>query len=436
VVDSFWRPDRDGFRVAAAESAGPSGLGLRLTVIKGKAIICFAGEDWWYHHPHSKNHIMRRLARAGNRVLFVNSISMGLPSINNPDLLAKIRRKLASYARFVRRTEEGIIVTSPITIPFYSNQIVRAMNRWLLIAQIKLLQVAFRLWRPILWIAIPTAGEVAGRLGESVLIYQVSDKYEANRMDHATPGYLIRQMHCELLERADLVYFSGRKLFEEETAAHPEISSKSKLLEQAVDFDHFASATACESILLPEDIAAIPAPRLGYFGAIDSWLIDQELIKYVSRKRPNWHWVLIGLKAVRLEIEDLPNVHYLGSKPYAELPRYARAFEVCVLPWVTNNQFVSYGSAIKVREYLATGKPVVITPLYEYEPFRGLLQIASSYDDFIAKVEDALTRDSLEKRRARQQSVKGATWDARAESVSRDIENLINHPCPSGGVGR
>src|SRR5262249_44296266 len=146
----------------------------------------------------------------------------------------------------------------------------------------------------------------------------------------------------------------------------PEIAAKAKLLEQAVDFDHFAAATS-RDWELPEDLYEIPQPRLGYFGAIETWLLDQRLIRYISERRSDWHWVLLGLKAARLDIEDLPNVHYLGSKPYAEMPRYAAGFDACVLPWVTDNEFVSYGSAIKVREYLATGKPVVMTPLYEYE---------------------------------------------------------------------
>jgi glycosyltransferase involved in cell wall biosynthesis len=393
-------------------------------MIRGKSIICFAGEDWWYHHPHSKNHIMRRLARAGNRVLFVNSISMGLPSLKSAGLWAKIKRKLKSYARPLRRTEEGIRVVSPPVLPFYGSRLGRAINRWLLIAQMKLLMVAFDLRDPVLWIAIPTARDVAGRLGESILIYQVSDKYDANQMDHATGSELITEMHRELLARADLVYYSGRKLLETEVNDDSRIGSKAKLLEQAVDFDHFASATGA-SWPPPDDLASIPTPRLGYFGAIEPWLLDQEMIRYVSRKRPEWHWVLLGLKASRLEIEDLPNVHYLGSKPYSEMPQYASSFQVCVLPWVTDNEFVSYGSAIKVREYLATGKPVVITPLYEYEHLDGILRIARGYDDFIAKVEDALSGDCEAKRIARQQAVRESTWEVRTEEVSRDIERLL-----------
>src|SRR5213078_1151246 len=92
---------------AAVSPAGVPGL-YRAKVIQGHSIICFAGEDWWYHHPHSKYHLMRRFAKAGNRVIFVNSISMGLPALGNKDLLPRVLRKLRSYARLARSTPEGV----------------------------------------------------------------------------------------------------------------------------------------------------------------------------------------------------------------------------------------------------------------------------------------------------------------------------------------
>ncbi len=389
-------------------------------MLKNRSIICFAGEDWWYHHPHSKNHIMKRLARE-NRVMFINSISMGLPSVRSADFFAKIRRKLRSMAKFVRRSPEGIVVVTPVVTPFFGSAAGRALNRVLLVAQIRLLMLLYGFGRTVLWVAIPTAKDVVGRLREDVLVYQVSDKYEANTMDHAAKQGLIRSLHEELLDRADLVYYSGRKLFEEATN-HKE---KSHLLEQAVDFDHFASTTAKTDHVLPEDIARIPKPVLGYFGQVDSWLIDQKMVRYVTERRPDWQWVFIGLKARPLEIEELPNVHHLGSKNYYDLPAYASHFDVCVLPWVTDNEFVNYGSAIKVREYMATGKPVVITPLYEYEPFDGPLRIARSYDHFIELVEQAIADGDAERRAQRQALVKDKTWDVRTEQVSDQIEQAL-----------
>ena len=126
-------------------------------MLKDRSIICFGGEDWWYHHPHSKNDLMRIFARAGNKVIFVNSISMGLPSLTNKDILPKIGRKLKSYAKLARKTEEGITVISPATIPFYGNAATRKINQKLLELQISLLAKKNGLTKPILWIAIPLA---------------------------------------------------------------------------------------------------------------------------------------------------------------------------------------------------------------------------------------------------------------------------------------
>ncbi|MDQ3907993.1 MAG: glycosyltransferase, partial [Acidobacteriota bacterium] len=120
-----------------------------------------------------------------------------------------------------------------------------------------------------------------------------------------------------------------------------------------------------------------------------------------------------------------PNAHFLPAVAYEELPRYAAGFDVCVLPWETERAFTSYGSAIKVREYLATGKPVVISPLPEYEPMKDVLRIARGREDFFRLVEDALAEDDAQAARRRQEAVKQGTWDARAEWVSRLVEDAL-----------
>ena len=393
----------------------------------GKSIICFGGEDWWYHHPHSKNHLMRRFARAGNKVIFVNSISMGLASMKNKDLLPRVARKLKSYAKLARATPEGITVVSPAALPFFGSRASRAANRHLLSAQIGTLARSRGLKNPILWIAIPTAVEMIGRMNESLVVYQVSDKYDANTMDHATDPATIRKLHERALDSADIILYSGRKLLAEATRAQ----ERSYLLEQAVDFEHWSRVGSGE-LEVAAEVACIPRPRIGYFGAIEPWLVDQELIKRASVERPSWRWVFIGNRSRGLEIENLPNVHFLPPVKYDELPRYAAGFDVCVLPWETERAFTSYGSAIKVREYLATGKPVVIAPLPEYEPMADVLRIARSRDDFLRLVEDALHEEGEEKARARQSSVMSGTWDARAGWVSDLIEEALKKKSAAG----
>jgi glycosyltransferase involved in cell wall biosynthesis len=378
--------------------------------LEGESIVCFAGEDWWYHHPHSKNHLLKRYATQ-NKVLFVNSITMGLPSMSNPDFFLKIKRKLKSYMRWLRRVPEGLWVMTPFNVPLYGSRIGRWLNRILLLAQVRLAMWVLKMSRPILWVAIPTAAELAGCFGEKILLYQVSDKYETNE-DSALSPQVIRDYDRQLKDAADVVMYSGRKLFQEATEANR------FFLEQAVDFEHFSNL----NVQAAPEMAGIPRPILGYFGTMD-YVMDTDLMTEVSRLRPEWHWVLLGLKSNLVKI-SAPNVHFLGSKPYRDLPRYVRDFDVCILPWRQKNTFTSYGSAIKVREYLATGKPVVIAPLYEYLNTPGL-RIYRSTEEFISHIEHALGSDTAELAVQRQAIVRYCTWDTRARQLAALIDSLL-----------
>jgi glycosyltransferase involved in cell wall biosynthesis len=380
--------------------------------LSGQSIVCFAGEDWWYHNPHSKNHILKRLAQH-NRVLFVNSITMGLPSIGNPDFFQKIKRKLRSYLRWLRKAPEGLWVMTPINVPLYGSSAVRALNRLLLALQLRLVMFILKLRHPIVWVAIPTAADVVSLLGAKLLVYQVSDKYDFNE-DSALSRAVIRDMDARLKQRAAVVMYSGRKLYEEAEFRHR------YFLEQAVDYERFANLPP----ETPPDIAVIPRPVLGYVGAADLYAMDVPLIERVAGVRPDWHWVFIGSKSNAVKL-SAPNIHFLGPKPYSELPRYYRHIDVCVLPWDQHNVFTSYRSAIKVREYLATGKPVVISPLYEYFHTPGI-RIYRSVEEFMTLVTEALASDTLCERQSRQAAVRDCTWDVRAREVAGLFRRLLD----------
>ncbi len=397
--------------------------------MKGRAILCFGGEDWWYHHPHANNHLMKRFAR-DNQVVFVNSISMGLPGPGSPEFLTKIRRKLRSYAKYLRRTPEGIWVITPILSPFFSNPVWRRVNRRLLVIQLRLLLRQLRIESPILWIAIPTARDMVGQFNESLVAYHVSDKYDANPVDTGGEVAFIRRLHEELITTADLVFYHGRQLLADAQQGR----EKSVLLEQAVDFEHFAAARrgpwACPPPLAP--IKRLGKPILGFFGAIERWQIDQSLIEHVSRHRPDWQFVFIGNKTAPLRVEALPNVHFIPAQPYAELPAFAAHFNVCIVPKDATQDIVKYTSATKVREYLATGKPVVIVPIPEFEPMADVVRIARTPDDFIHQVEACLTSDTEADADRRQMAVRDKTWDARFTEVAAILERQLSRSSAYG----
>jgi glycosyltransferase involved in cell wall biosynthesis len=384
--------------------------------LAGESIVCFAGEDWWYHHPHSKNHILKRLAR-NNKVLFVNSIGMGLPSISNADFFLKVKRKLKSYLRWFRKVPEGLYVLTAVSLPFHGVPWVRVLNRVVLTLQVRFVMVCCGMSKPIVWVAIPFAADVVKGLNPKLILYHVSDKYDANE-DSAVSRDLIRHLDIRLKKSADVVLYSGRKLYEESDLPNR------YFLEQAVDFEHFSQEAAKPA----PDILRIGRPILGYFGWID-YVMDVALIEEVARLRPDWNWVFIGTKSNLFDIHAT-NVHFLGPKPYNDLPRYLRQIDVCVLPWRRDHEFTNYGSAIKVREYMASGKPVVISPLYEYLKTPGV-RIYQSVHEFINAVEESLHNDSPQDRELRRNTVRDCTWDVRARELGALLRSLLDQPVPA-----
>lgn len=346
-------------------------------------------------------------------MIFVNSLGMGLPSVSSPDFFLKIRRKLKSYRRWLKKAPEGLWVMTPIALPFFGSAWARSLNRLLLNLQLRLAMWHCDMAHPIVWVAVPSAADVAESLRPKLVVYQVSDKYEAQE-DSVLSKDVIRGLHGRLLNMAGAVLYSGRKLFDEAVDVPHRV-----YLQQAVDYDHFAN----EALETAPEIASIPRPVLGYFGAMD-FVMDTALMMEVAQRRPEWHWIMIGLKSNLMQAVNAPNIHFLGTKPYSELPRYLRHFDICVLPWNLGSSFTAYGSAIKVREYLASGKPIVMAPLFEYLETPGI-RFYNGADDFIGKVEDALANDSPADRELRQSAMRECTWDARAREVGKLMKELM-----------
>ena len=191
----------------------------------------------------------------------------------------------------------------------------------------------------------------------------------------------------ELIDRADIVFTGGSSLYEAKKDRHPNVHC----FPSSVDRVHFLKARARQ--FDPADQEELPRPRLGFYGVIDE-RFDTELLEKVALMRPDWSFVMIG-PVVKISEEDLPkraNIHYLGSKTYAQLPSYLSGWNVALMPFAMNEstQFIS---PTKTPEYLAGAKPVVSTPVRDVVRHYGELEgvkIASSPQEFIAACEEAI----------------------------------------------
>jgi glycosyltransferase involved in cell wall biosynthesis len=378
-------------------------------LLRGRDMLCFSHD--WNGDPLSKTHLMRLLAR-DNRILWVNSIGYRAPSVNRADF-SRAFRKLAAATQPIREVERNLFVLSPLALPAYGVPALRALNAHLLRFQVKQAMRRLRFRRPINWVFNPAAGLIAGSLGEDQLIYYCVDEYTAFS---GVPTAALTALENGLLRRADLVIVSAERLYQSKSQVNP----RTVLVRHGVDHEHFRKALDPQTEI-PEDIAHLPRPRIGYFGLMSADWVNVDLLAGVASRFPGGSLVLLGKVAMDLSsLERLPNVHLLGRKPYASLPAYCKGFDVALIPFPISDVTLN-ANPLKAREYLAAGLPIVSTPIPEVEVL-GRCTIAAGPEAFSAAVEAALEVPGS--RRERSDCVRHQSWQARLDEIRKHMAPL------------
>ncbi|MCU1286071.1 MAG: hypothetical protein JWO13_2421 [Acidobacteriales bacterium] len=235
----------------------------------------------------------------------------------------------------------------------------------------------------ILWYYTPMALSFTAHLEPQAVVYDCMDELSAFK--GAPPELKIRE--SKLFRMADLVFTGGQSLYEAKRDKHPSVH----LFPSSIDAAHFKNARVMQPD--PTDQVGIPHPRLGFFGVLDE-RFDRALLHDAALARPDWHFVMVG-PVVKIDPKDLPkapNIHYLGSKQYRELPAYIAGWDVALLLFA-RNESTRYISPTKTPEYLAAGKPVVSTSIRDVvRPYGelGLVRIADAPEEFIGAVEQSM----------------------------------------------
>ena len=249
----------------------------------------------------------------------------------------------------------------------------------------------------------------------SRLIYDFVDDL---RVFHTEDSKRLEKEHGRLLKRATHVLVTAQLLYEQVQRDRPD----ALLCPNGVDYDHFARAQNTSKRAVPEDMELVlesGMPIVGYYGALAQWF-DYSLVRSVAAARQDLSFLLIGPdydgSFKRSGLIHLPNVHWLGAKPYEDLPSYLRHFDVGIIPFKLN-PITHAISPLKLFEYMAGGKPVVATPMRESMGYQGIIAAegAERFSDGLDRGLEA-ARDSdylaLIDRVARQN-----TWEKRAEQI-------------------
>ena len=376
----------------------------------GRDIVCFSND--WDGDPLSKMHAMKILARE-NRVLWVNSIGNRKPTASAKDL-KRIGKKLTSAMQGIRQRHPNIWVLSPLAIPFYGSEMVRAANGALLRAQVNRAMDKLGFKDVISWSFLPSSAPVSGNLGEELVVYHCVDEFSAFS---DAPAQQIRELEQRLLRKADVVICSSEKLRLDKARTN----LNAHLVQHGVDLEHFAKAFDPKTTI-PDEVKHLPGPVIGFWGLIADW-VDLRLIRHVADSFSGGSVVLLGSSTTDMSpLDGARNVHFLGRKPYADLPRYAKAFDVALMPFKVNELTLA-SNPLKVREYLAAGLPVVSTRIPEVERL-SVCRIGQDFDSVVREISAAISAGPGPSE-VRAAQVRSEGWEARVAEMQEIVASAL-----------
>lgn len=379
------------------------------------AIVCLSSQEWSVDLPTNRQQIMLRASRRGHEVLFVET-----GHFLGRHLWRLVRGKSrGSLARRLFATETvapGIRVRKALNlVPWgHKHRLPNTVNSLLTGKLLHFLTSGLPEPR-VLWLYDPCAARVAGACREAVAVYDCVDDYVEQAGANSHRRALVAASDRQAADTANVVFTTTSPLYKRLRR----INERTHLIPNAGDYDHFRPA-AERSFAAPE-VRNLARPIVGFAGNFIASKVDFDLLEAAARKRPEWTLLLIGPASpeTREKLEHLtrlPNVAWLGPKPYGELPRYIAAFDVGLIPYAAN-AYTRSCFPLKVYEYLAAGKPIVASGLPELAGMEPDVALVDSADELVAAVRAALDRVSSADRERRIALAARNSWETRTERL-------------------
>jgi GT2 family glycosyltransferase/glycosyltransferase involved in cell wall biosynthesis len=414
-------------RGAFKSFAGAQALCVKTADVSQRvSTIFFGGEDYWYHNRgHIDMQMIRRMSKYGP-ALYINSIVMQKPRlIGDKKFFKKLKRKFRSIMTGLKESREGFYVYSPFSLPFHHNAIGRGLNKAILKFQIRRVSKKLGLDKPLVWVACPAACDIALSMKRSRLVYQRTDRFEEfPNVDARVIGEYDRRLKAE----ADLTVFVNRELCKQESGQ----CKKAIYLDHGVDYELFAGAVKGKDI--PEQMRDIAGPMVGFFGGIDDHTFDLKFVEQVVDLLGDLKFVFVGNSSIDCSaLAARKNVVMVAQQPYDRIPHYGKCFDAAIMPW-RQNRWIQACNPVKLKEYLALGKPVISTPFAELNGYSDTVYSASTPREFADCIIRALAEDNEEKINARRAKVQSSSWDSKAQLVLKELfdgelSNVYSQAC-------
>jgi glycosyltransferase involved in cell wall biosynthesis len=373
-------------------------------------LLVFA--DDWGRHPSSCQHLVRRL-RADYPVLWANTVGTRRLKADGFTFRRGLE-KLQNWGKGLTKVDRQMWTIDLPMLPGMASAALRALNRQLVTARLRSVLAGLGMESPVILTTLPYIGWLVRGLRRRGLVYYCTDDYSHwPSADRET----MQQADRDMSREADLMLAASQALYR-----HHAGTGRCLYFPHGVDYTHFASVQ--EQEIAEPSVDRLPRPHVGFFGLIYEKL-DFALLEAVARSVPEGSLVLIGPHACSPpEFRRLPNVHFLGAKPYEDLPRFLAGLDVLLLPYL-DDPMIRQSGPLKLRECLSSGKPTVSIDVPEVRALAPHVRVASDRQTFVEAVHEALAEPPASPQaRARQQAVAGDGWDGRARLLAEHLGRL------------
>jgi len=403
-------------------------------MLEGQNILCFAPDPWgdiW----RNRHRLLSVLARQ-NRVLYVE------PRTKLRKLVRRLRDGEHSLGDFFRPRVEEVrenlfVYHDPLHLPRTEKPVIGPFVEW---RRDRLLAQAMRrlgFSRPILWLVRPNSWDLPGKFDEKAVLYQIVDDYLSFPGMRPELQETARKREEYLARRADVVIVTSRTLLEAKSGLH----SNLHVVPNAVDEATLKAGLELEGPRATE-LENVGSPVVGYIGGLTG-KVDLALLEDVAirlRQELGGTLALVGPvrvssaedEAIIRRLEGLPQVVLCGQKEAAEMPKFLRAMDVCLVPYRLGDQAQAI-DPLKLYEYLAFGKPTVSVDIPSVRPFEDVVDIAPGRAEFVRAVLDAASRKTdseaeLALAAKRRECAIENTWEVRVETISGLLEDVLAAP--------
>jgi glycosyltransferase involved in cell wall biosynthesis len=301
-------------------------------------------------------------------------------------------------------------------------------DRWLQIQSLRLWIHHLGFQDPVLWLYFPPSFKfLIEALRPTLTCYHCTDDHAGYAEMLGLDAYGVRRAEIELLRSVDVVFTTSRPLYEQKSKHN----ANTYLMPNVADVGSFIPVARGQVPVAPE-LRDLPGPVAGFIGAVDAYKVDLPLVGAVAHQLPDWSFLFVGPvgsgdDTKYSDLPSQPNLHFLGPRPYAHLPGYVAAFDVCTLPYRLNS-YTRGVFPLKFWEYLASGKPVVTAPLPALSEYYEYVEVAKDARTFVGGLQRAYAsaRDEAATEQRLQLAIE-QSWETRAAEM---LDVLRSHLGP------